>query len=180
MVDHSPVRPRTAVITGAPGAGKTTLLEMLAKRGWRVVSEVARAILREPGGLALRDDDPLGFTRAMIKREMADLAAAPDDGRWTIFDRGFFDSIAFLNLSGIRASPLAVPPLRYSGPIFVAAAWEKIYHSDVERIQDWSEAQVSGNAVTAAWTAAGYPLVSLPLGTPLERADFVESTLKSN
>ena len=174
------MRPRTAVITGAPGAGKTTMLEMLAKRGWRVVSEAARAILREPGGMALRGDNPLGFTRAMIEREIADLAAAPDDGRWTIFDRGFFDSVAFLNLSGNRASPIAVPPLRYSGPIFVAPAWKKIYHSDAERIQDWSEAQVSGNAVTAAWKAAGYPLVSVPLGAPLERAVFVETTLKSN
>ena len=180
MVDHALVRPRTAVITGAPGAGKTTLLEMLATRGWRVVPEAARAILREPGGMALRNDDPLGFTRAMIEREMAHLAAAPDDGRWTIFDRGFFDSIAFLNLSGSRASAMAVPPLRYSGPVFVAPAWAEIYHPDAERIQDLSEAQVSGDAVTAAWIAAGYALVALPLGTPLERAEFVATTLESN
>lgn len=174
------MKARTAVITGAPGAGKTTLLEMLAKRGWRVIPEAARAILREPGGMALRHDDPPGFTRAMIEREIADLAAAPDDGRWTIFDRGIFDSVAFFNLSSSRASPMVVPPLRYSGPVFIAPAWAKIYHSDAERIQDWSEAQVSGDAVAAAWTTAGYPLVSLPLGTPLERADFVARTLESN
>ena len=174
------MRPRTAVITGAPGAGKTTLLEVLAMRGWRVVAEAARAILRQPGGMALRKDDPLGFTRAMIGREIADLASAPDDGRWTIFDRGFFDSVAFWNLSSSRTSPMAVPPLRYSGPVFFAPAWAEIYHPDAERIQDWSEAQVSGDAVTGAWIAAGYSLVTLPLGTPRERADFVAATLKSN
>ena len=174
------MRPLTAVITGAPGAGKTTLLETLAKRGWRVVPEAARAILREPGGMALRKDDPLGFTRAMIEREMADLAAVPDDGRWTIFDRGFFDSIAFWNLSGGHTSPMAVPLQRYSGPVFVAPAWAEIFRSDAERIQDWNEAQVSGDAVTAAWIAAGYALVNLPLRTPLERADFVATILESN
>lgn len=174
------MRPRTAVITGAPGAGKTTLLETLAKRSWRVVPEAARTILREPGGMALRKDDPLGFTRAMIEREIADLAAAPDDGRWTIFDRGFFDSVAFLNLSGGGGSPMTVPLLRYSGPVFVAPAWAEIYHSDAERIQNWGEAQISGDAVTEAWIAAGYSLVILPLSTPLERANFVATTLESN
>ena len=80
--------PRTAVITGAPGAGKTALIEVLALRGWRTVPEVARAILRQSGGMALRVSDPMEFGAAMLEREIAGLEGVKDDGTWTIFDRG--------------------------------------------------------------------------------------------
>jgi predicted ATPase len=38
---------RRVVFTGGPGAGKTALLTELERRGYRVVPEVARAIISE-------------------------------------------------------------------------------------------------------------------------------------
>ena len=174
------LRPRTAVISGAPGSGKTALLSTLARRGFRVVDEAARAILREPGGMALRADDPLAFAKAMFAREMADLESVADDRRWTIFDRGLADSVGFLRLSGIAVpAEMARWPaqIRYSGPVFLAPAWARIYRGDAERIQDWDQAVASGEAVAAAWRDAGHNPIDLPQIAPEERADFVQSCL---
>ena len=174
------VQPRTAVITGAPGSGKTALLAELAHRGWRIVPEAARAILREPGGMALRQDNPLGFAQQMLAREIADLDAVRDDGRWTIFDRGIGDTIGFLRLSGLLSgldSTRWNDGPRYSGPVFFAPGWEAIYHPDAERIQTWTEAIASGAAVAEGWRSEGFELVELPLATVNERADIVEARL---
>lgn len=174
------IRSRTAVVTGAPGAGKTALIEELARRGYRTVSEAARAILREPGGMKLRTDDPLEFAEAMLARELAELKASSDDGPWTIFDRGIGDSLAFLQLIQFVPSEKMIrraTSLKYSGPIFVAPPWREIFRSDAERIQNWGEAIASGDAVSSVWRELGYQLVELPLASIARRADFVEATL---
>ena len=168
------------MITGAPGAGKTALIEVLALRGWRTVPEVARAILRQSGGMALRVSDPMEFGAAMLEREIAGLEGVKDDGTWTIFDRGIGDSLGFFELSGLQPPSLFVhraAALRYSGPIFAAPAWADIFCSDDERTQDWDEAVASGEAVKRTWRDAGYFPIDLPLATPELRADFVEARL---
>ena len=176
----SVVRAKTAVITGAPGSGKTALIEELAARGLRVVPEAARAILREPGGMALRADDPLGFADAMLAREVADLKSVSDEDTWTIFDRGIGDSLGFLRLIGADLSTgilQQATSIRYSGPVFVAPSWKEIFHRDAERTQTWDQALASGVAVSEGWLGLGYNLIELPLTTLSERASFVEARL---
>lgn len=174
------VRSRTAVVTGAPGAGKTALIDELSRRGLRTVSETARAILLKPGGMALRTEDPLGFAEAMIAREVADLEAVPDDGEWTVFDRGIGDSLGFARLIGVELSTSTLQyatSFGYSGPIFVASAWRDIFHGDSERTQTWDEAVASGESVEAMWRELGYELAKLPLASLAHRADLVEASL---
>lgn len=168
------------MITGAPGAGKTALIEVLAARGWRTVPEVARTILSQPGGMALRASTAAKFGEAMLEREIADLEALPDDDAWSIFDRGMGDSLGFFDLSGLqkpRFLARSAAALRYSGPIFVAPAWRAIFCPDEQRIQTWDEAVASEEAVRRAWQDAGYLPIALPLVTPELRADFVEARL---
>ena len=62
---------RRSVVTGGPGSGKSTLLVELAQRGIAIEPEVARVILRRPGGMALRAEDPAAFARAMFDAELA-------------------------------------------------------------------------------------------------------------
>lgn len=158
--------PRQAVITGAPGAGKTTLLNAAAAAGIRTSPEVARQLLQSPGGMALRESDPLGFAEAMLEAHAREFERHGDHAEPVLFDRGFPDVVGFLDVSGLtvpKAVDQACRNLRYSGPILRAPAWAAIYVQDKERIQDWDQAVASDEAVTEAWRRYGYEVADLPL-----------------
>lgn len=166
---------RRAVITGAPGAGKSALIDALAARGVSTHQEVARVILQQEGGMALRADDPLGFAEAMFEAQLEVYRRSGDAGV-TVLDRGFADIVGFLDISGLSIPAHidgACRELRFEGPVFHARPWRDIYVGDSERIQDWNEAVESDRAVIAAWLRYGYSLVELPFVPVEERADFV-------
>lgn len=159
-----------AVITGAPGAGKSTLLAALEDAGLIVYPEAARDILRAPGGMALRADDPRGFAAAMLSSDIESWHVPPCGP--VIHDRGFPDIVGFLDLEGLAIPhelDRACRDLRYDGPIFRAPPWRAIYKSDSERTQDWSGAKASDAAVCSAWRRYGYSLIDLPLASVADR-----------
>jgi predicted ATPase len=168
--------PRHAVLTGAPGAGKTTLLDAAAAAGYRTSPEVARRILQEPGGMKLREADPLGFAEAMLEAHRREFERHVGHDGPVLFDRGVPDVVGFLEVSGLPVSPAidrACRTLRYEGPILRAPAWSAIYTQDPERIQDWEAAVASDRAVTAAWKRYGYDPVDLPFVPVAERLGFL-------
>jgi predicted ATPase len=171
---------RQAVITGAPGAGKTTLLNAAAAAGIRTSPEVARQLLQSPGGMALRESDPLGFAEAMLEGHTREFERHADHPAPVLFDRGFPDVVGFLDVSGLpvpKAIDQACRSLRYTGPILRAPAWAAIYVQDEERIQDWEQAVASDEAVTAAWRRYGYNVMDLPLAGVEERLEFLRGQL---
>ena len=170
-----------AAITGGPGAGKSSLIAEMAARGVVTHEEVAREILQAPGGMQLREHDPLGFAEAMFAAQLSLFERAREGV--TVFDRGFADIVGFLDLSGLavpKTIDLACRDLRFEGPIFHAPAWRAIYTPDEERIQSWEEAVESDRAVASAWQRYGYELVELPLVGIGERTDFVIERLRLN
>lgn len=175
--------PRHAVLTGAPGAGKTTLLDAAAAAGFATSPEVARRILQEPGGMRLRESDPLAFAEAMVEGHAREFEAAEGlgaAGGVVLFDRGLPDVVGFLDVSGLpvpREIDRVCRDLRYRGPILRAPAWKAIYAQDAERIQNWEQAVASDEAVTAAWRRYGYEPVDLPLEPVTRRLEFFRSTL---
>ncbi|MFM2301005.1 MAG: hypothetical protein RLZZ84_741 [Pseudomonadota bacterium] len=172
--------PRHAVLTGAPGAGKTTLLDSAAAAGLATSPEVARRILQQPGGMNLRQTDPLGFAEAMIEGHAREFEAAQERGGTVLFDRGFPDVVGFLDVSGLTvpaAIDRACRNLRYDGPILRAPAWAEIYVQDTERTQDWPQAMASDEAITAAWRRYGYDPINLPFGPVDERLAFLQRQL---
>lgn len=163
---------RQVVLTGAPGGGKTTLLDAAEQEGFSVSREVAREILRQPGGMALRERDPLGFAHAMAEAHLDEMARFAGHAGAVIFDRGLPDVAGFLRVSGLSVPPAvdrACREMRYSGPILRTPAWRDIYRQDAERTQSWEEAVASDAAVTAAWEDYGYRVVTLPLAPVAER-----------
>jgi predicted ATPase len=173
--------PRHAVLTGAPGAGKTTLLNAAEAAGMRTSPEVARQLLQTPGGMELREADPLGFAEAMLEAHAREFERHAGAGSPVLFDRGFPDVVGFLDVSGLpvpKAVDRACRNLRYQGPILRAPAWAAIYAQDAERIQNWEQAVASDQAVTAAWRRYGYAVTDLPLTGVDERMDFLKSKLR--
>ena len=172
--------PRQAVITGAPGAGKTTLLNAAAAAGIRTSPEVARQLLQSPGGMVLRESDPLGFADAMLEAHLREFERHTGHAEPVLFDRGFPDVVGFLDVSGLsvpKAVDQACRNLRYTGPILRAPAWAAIYVQDKERIQDWQQAVASDEAVTAAWRLYGYEVTDLPLAGVAERLGFLRGKI---
>ena len=173
--------PRHAVLTGAPGAGKTTLLGAAAAAGCSTSPEVARHLLQQPGGMALREADPTGFAEAMLEAHVREFELAAAQPGPVLFDRGFADVAGFLDVSGLavpRSIEQACRRLRYHGPIFRAPAWAAIYRQDHERIQTWEQAVASDAAVTAAWRRYGYEVIDLPLAGVAERLEFLTARLQ--
>lgn len=173
--------PRCAVLTGAPGAGKTTLLDAAAAAGLRTSPEVARELLRQPGGMDLRISDPLGFAEAMAQAHIHEFERHADAPGPVLFDRGLPDVVGFLDVSGLavpRAVDRACRTLRYHGPVLRAPAWAAIYVQDAERIQDWEQAVASDEAVTSAWRRYGYDVTDLPLDSVAQRLAFVRALLQ--
>ena len=174
--------PRHAVLTGAPGAGKTTLLDAAAAAGLMTSPEVARVLLQQPGGMALRETDPLGFAEAMLEAHVREFERHEGQSGAVLFDRGFPDVVGFLDVSGLpvaKSIDTACRRLRYTGPILRAPAWAEIYQQDAERIQDWEQAVASDEAVTSAWRRYGYDPVDLPLTGVEERLAFLRKVLHS-
>jgi predicted ATPase len=173
--------PRHAVLTGAPGAGKTTLLAAAGAAGLSTSPEVARTLLQLPGGMALREADPLGFAEAMLEAHVREFEAAAAKPGPVLFDRGFPDVVGFLEVSGLpvpKSIDAACRQIRYTGPIFRAPAWAAIYRQDHERIQTWDQAVASDEAVTAAWRRYGYAVVDLPLVGVEKRLEFLATRLQ--
>ncbi len=166
--------PFRAVITGGPGAGKSTLLAAIAACGLQTFAEVARSILKAPGGMAMRAERPAAFADAMQAAQFAAWQAAGPGP--SLYDRGFADIVGFLRLSALPVSDEldgVCRTLRYEGPIFRAPPWRAIYTSDEQRIQTWAEALASDAAISEAWRSYGYTLIDLPLAPVAERVDFV-------
>ncbi|ODS61160.1 MAG: hypothetical protein ABS48_00050 [Erythrobacter sp. SCN 68-10] len=171
---------RHVVLTGAPGAGKTTLLDAAAAAGLATSPEVARELLRQPGGMALRAEDPLGFAEAMLEGHRREYERFAAFGQPVVFDRGFPDVAGFLDLAGLpvpRSVDRACRTWRYTGPVWRAPAWAEIYRPDSERIQDFAQAAASDRAVTAAWRRYGYDVADLPLAPVADRLALVMAGL---
>ena len=172
--------PRQVLLTGAPGAGKTTLLNAAAASGFSTSPEVARILLRQRGGMALRAADPVGFAEGMLEAHLREFEASSAKPGLVLFDRGFADVVGFLDVSGLpvpKAVDAVCRRIRYTGPIFRAPAWPEIYRQDHERIQSWDQAVASDEAVTAAWRRYGYEVVNLPLVGVDERLAWLTSQL---
>lgn len=166
------------VITGGPGAGKTTLIDTLAARGFPVVEEAGRRIIREEvaaSGTALPWADRSLFAEKMFASDVASYEAAATGGL-RFFDRGIPDVIGYLRLIGQPVPPHmteAARTMRYRHQVFIAPPWEDIFTGDEERKQSFEEAVQTCEVLAATYRAFGYELIELPLSAPEARGAFV-------
>lgn len=131
--------------------------------------------------MTLRETDPLAFADAMLEGHLREYAAMADVPGPVIFDRGLPDVVGFLDVSDLPVSAMidaACREVRYAGPVLRAQAWQEIYRQDCERIQDWSGAVASDEAVTAAWLRYGYDVTTLPLAPVEDRLAFIRAMLR--
>jgi predicted ATPase len=168
-------RTRWCVITGAPCSGKTAVVNELARRGFAVVQEAARAFidaeLQKGRRLEEIKADPARFERDIFLAKLAVEARLPADER-LFFDRALPDSIAYFRLEGLDATE----PQQQSRRIRYRRVFlfERIeFMRDSVRSEDADTAARIERLIEEAYTGLGYAMVRVPVVPVAERADFV-------
>ncbi|MBC72364.1 AAA family ATPase [Flagellimonas abyssi] len=170
------------VITGGPGVGKTSLLEALQIRGYTVIPEVARQLIKEKQAI---DGDALPWKNKRLYRDLMfqrslesfEKVMKQKQGSSPIFfDRGFLDAICYASLTGIRVEndmKILAETWRYNDHVFILPPWKEIYQTDAQRKQDWNEAVFTYNKMIQTYRSYQYNLVEVPKTTIGERAEFI-------
>ncbi|WP_313601320.1 AAA family ATPase [Rhizobium sp.] len=172
---------RFVVISGCSGGGKSTLLGELGARGFFVVEEPGRRIVRQEmqgEGRALPWVDLAAFARLAIDMAVADRQVAAGNTGWTFFDRGLID--AAVALEQMTGEPMVerlneIHP--YHPIVFMTPPWPEIYEGDAERLHSLDDAVAEYERLAAAYPKLGYEVMVLPKVSLVERADFVLSAL---
>jgi predicted ATPase len=170
---------RFYIITGGPGSGKTTLVESLRSHGFACSIEAGRGVIQDQvlvGGKALPWRDPLLFAELMLSWEMRSYRLAEQAVGPVFFDRAVPDVLGYLRLMNIpRPEHMrnATRKFHYHRTVFIAPPWREIFHQDVERKQDFDEAQRTYDALAATYTSLAYELIELPRLSVAERCEFV-------
>lgn len=174
---------RFVILSGCSGGGKSSLLEELARRGYSVVEEPGRRIVREEteqGGSALPWMDVAAFLRRAIAISLADRDAVPSQA-WVFFDRGLIDAASALqHVTGERVLEELGRKHRYYPQVFLTPPWPEIYGTDAERRHSFHEAVIEYERLLKTYPSMGYKVILLPKISIRERADFVLETLQSS
>jgi len=172
---------RFVVISGCSGGGKSTLLAELGRRGYSIVEEPGRRIVRQElqkGGSALPWEDGCAFARHAIAMALEDRASAASLNGLVFFDRSLVDAAAALqHCMGESTLTALAQEHRYHPTVFLAPPWPEIYVNDPDRRHGIEAAEAEYSRLVAAYLALGYRLVVLPKVGVGERADFIERAL---
>lgn len=169
---------RFIVISGCSGGGKSTLLDALARRGFAIVEEPGRRIVREElarAGDALPWVDPEAFLHRAMAMALKDRETAMRNTAGLVFfDRGLIDAAAALmHVTGQDALGPLLREHRYNRRAFLAPPWREIFANDTERRHSFEEAVAEYGRLLNGYAALGYQTHVLPKTTVEERADFV-------
>lgn len=176
---------RAIVLTGCSGSGKSSLLAALGQRGFQVVPEAGRQIVRQQmaiGGDALPWQDAAAFVELAATLTMAQFDAVRPGMKPVVFDRSIVDLVSFLDHKGLPVPEhltRALALYRYASPVLVTSPWQGIYVDDGERMKSFEEAVAEYETLAWWYRAEHYALVEVPQAGIEQRADFCERLLRS-
>lgn len=170
------------VISGCSGGGKSTLLSELRNRGFTVIEEPGRRLIRQEmlgSGRALPWVDMAEFLRRLIEMALDDHAKAPREStQWVFFDRSLIDAASALQ--ALKNEPVLASlgnAFTYHPRVFLAPPWPEIYVHDNERRHSLDAALSEFEQLREIYPTLGYTVSLLPKVGVSERADFVLRSL---
>lgn len=172
---------RFVVLSGCSGGGKSTLLAELSRRGYAVVEEPGRRIVREEqatGGRALPWVDAEAFLRRAVAMALDDRRNADATAGWVFFDRGLVDAISGLDeMTGEPALAEYGSAHRYHATVFLTPPWPEIYETDPERKHGFEQAKGEYARLVCDYARLDYRTLEVPKLSVEARADFLLSHL---
>lgn len=173
------------VITGGPGVGKTTLIHELSKRGYTVMPEHAREIIKHElahNGDGLPWKNKQRYTYLMLNAAVESYHSVSRNNLDVhFFDRGILDAICYATMSKLVVSnemDSLGKNLCYNSKVFILPPWKAIYHTDNERKQTWEEATLTFTKMKETYLNYDYEVVEVPKDTVKNRLDFIVDKLK--
>ena len=164
------------VIAGGPGAGKTILVRECGRRGFAIVEDTPRAIIRSRRALGLSPrPSPLEFAKQLLRRDV-ELYERNTGQAPTFFDRGVLDALAMVADAAPerRADLMALAAdYPYHAVVFVLPPWEEIYVTDDERDHTFAHAVRVYESLVAWYQLCGYRVMPVPMLPAAERCDYV-------
>jgi predicted ATPase len=175
---------RLVVVSGCSGGGKSALLAEMARRGYQVMPEPGRQIVKEQtyvDGDGLPWENMPKFTELCVSRAMYFYNMARSSERCVLFDRSIVDAVASLGRLGLPTPSYlckALKRYRYAPTVFLAPPWEALFKSDRERRHAFVTAVAEYEDLLRAYPANGYAIELIPKAPVGERADFLEQRLR--
>ncbi|WP_035239617.1 AAA family ATPase [Desulfobacter vibrioformis] len=165
------------VFTGGPGGGKTTILNAIAERGYHVVPETAREIIKKrlAAGLSPRPD-PASFGQEILSSDIEKYRNTTLCKHAVFFDRGVLDALYMLDAVGALTSDEIekyVQQFPYNGIVFLIPPWKEIYVTDSERDQSFGESVAVFEGMKKWYLQWDYETVEVPRGNIDERILFI-------
>jgi predicted ATPase len=162
------------VITGPPCCGKSTTIELLAQRGFRVRSEIARAYIDEEilkGRKIQQIRSDMGtFQSEVLRRAFASEEALPPD-ELIFLDRAIPDSLAYFMLHGISPEPYMnrIRSAKYRRVFYLDPL--ESYVADYARMESSDERDQLGRLLLKAYS--DFCIDRVPALGALERIDYI-------
>ena len=97
------------------------------------------------------------------------------------FDRGVFDSVAYLSANNIKPSKTIQNCLKksyYNTNVFLTPFWKEIYHNDNERLEDIKKAINIEFHLINTYKRYGFNIVKIPKHSIHKRADFILQNIR--
>ena len=169
------VKNNYVIISGCSGGGKSTLLSELASRGYSVILEPGRQIVKEQtaiNGDALPWTNLKKFLDLALSRYLFQFNSQKDQQQLLFFDRGIIDSVQ-LNTSQPEYFRNAAKNFRYNRLVFLVPPWQEIFTSDKERKHSFESAKNEFDELLIKYKNFGYETILIPKVSVKERADFI-------
>ena len=188
MRDAPTTGPLRVAITGGPCSGKTTLIRSLADAGYATVREAAideiAALEEELGGRAaqqaFRRDDAVAFQERVVRRQLANEAAADRSRPHLFLDRSVLDGVAYLELADQEPPAALLESARSSLP-HVAFLLDTLTafdgRPDSGRTSDRERSLRIQGRIGEVYRRFGVPVVPIAEGTPADRLASVLAAL---
>ncbi len=167
------------IISGCSGGGKSSILTELESRGYSIVLEPGRQIVKEQhaiDGDALPWTDLQKFLDLALSRYLLQYNSQQEKEQFVFFDRGIIDALQ-LNQPQATYFENAAKNFRYNQLVFLTPPWKEIFASDPERKHSFESAKQEFEELHIKYKNFGYEVVLIPQLPIKERVDFIMNKL---